>query len=216
MEPPPGYNIEANKVLLLKKAIYGLKQAGRLWNENITNTMRKLEFTQLKCEPCVFKKPDIYVCIYVDDLFIISRDTKTCHEFLNALSKHHDIKRLGKADWILGIKITHATDYSYTIDQKLYITKVLERFNMQQCKEVSTPAIPIKKNIDSELDEKFNYRDAIGCLLFIARDTRPDIMFAVARASRKVSNPTRDDVQHVKRIFRYLCHTKNYRLKING
>jgi len=64
--------------------------------------------------------------------------------------------------------------------------------------------------------KKFNqklYIKAIGCLLYLAIRTRPNIMFATSKASRKNQNPTYEDWFNVLKIFRYLNGTKYYRLK---
>ena len=52
------------------------------------------------------------------------------------------------------------------------------------------------------------YREAIGSLLYLAGVTRPDIAYAVNYLARKQQNPTENDWEEIKRIFRYLKGTK--------
>eukprot|EP00833_Pecoramyces_ruminatium_P011916 jgi/Orpsp1_1/1185948/evm.model.c7180000096179.1 len=56
---------------------------------------------------------------------------------------------------------------------------------------------------------------AVGSLLYLAMGTRPDIMYAVSKASRKNKNPTYEDWMNVLRIFRYIKGTKYYSIKFN-
>ncbi|OUM61513.1 hypothetical protein PIROE2DRAFT_12466 [Piromyces sp. E2] len=56
---------------------------------------------------------------------------------------------------------------------------------------------------------------AVGCLLYLAMGTRPDIMYATSKATRKNQNPTYEDWMNVIKIFRYLKGTKYYGIKIN-
>ena len=53
------------------------------------------------------------------------------------------------------------------------------------------------------------YRSAIGSLLYLSNYTRPDITVAVSIISRKVSCPTQQDWNEVKRILKYLIGTLN-------
>ena len=56
------------------------------------------------------------------------------------------------------------------------------------------------------------YRQDIGCTLYLAGGTRPDISFAVGRQSQFCEEPTIEDWSHVKHILRYLKKTANYGL----
>jgi hypothetical protein len=51
------------------------------------------------------------------------------------------------------------------------------------------------------------YLSAIGALMFLPNETRPNIAFAVNVFSRHSSKPTMRHWNGVKRIFRYLCGT---------
>jgi len=54
------------------------------------------------------------------------------------------------------------------------------------------------------------YRIAIGNLIYLAINTRPDILFAVNKASRRSKEPNLNDWMNVQKIFRYL--KRNFRL----
>ncbi len=60
------------------------------------------------------------------------------------------------------------------------------------------------------------YQEAVGCLLYLAQCTRPDIAHALGEVSRYNSN---HDIKHwkaVKRIIRYLKGTINYKFQFNS
>ncbi|XP_074026225.1 uncharacterized protein [Leptinotarsa decemlineata] len=63
-----------NKVLRLKKAIYGLKQSARAWYIKVESSLLNLGFKKSKYEPCLFMKchddVKVYVAIFVDDFFV--------------------------------------------------------------------------------------------------------------------------------------------------
>ena len=55
---------------------------------------------------------------------------------------------------------------------------------------------------------KFPYREAaVGSLLWAARTSRPDILYAVGKVSSHCNNPSMAHVNAVKHILRYLKGT---------
>jgi hypothetical protein len=53
MEFPPGYpGKNPGTCLKLEKGIYGLKQAGRIWNVKFVNTLKEIGFEQLVSKFC--------------------------------------------------------------------------------------------------------------------------------------------------------------------
>jgi hypothetical protein len=69
----------------LKKALYGLKESGKLWNELLSMSLLTLDFKQSSQDPCLFYKENIYICIYVDDIFCIAKDKVILQEFNDQL-----------------------------------------------------------------------------------------------------------------------------------
>ena len=103
------------------------------------------------------------------------------------------------------------------INQTTYLENVLKRFNMFDCKPVSTPMECNKRfNKATENDNLFDvniYQSAIGSLLYASIASRPDILFSVGVLSQFMSNPTQEHWSAVKRIFRYIKGTLNYSLQ---
>lgn len=86
--------------------------------------------------------------------------------------------------------ISRQDDGSIFISQKAYAESVLKRFNMVYANRVST-AIE-KCQLMEEADEELTdvpYREAVGCLMYLAVTTRPDIAYAVNYASQFLEKP---------------------------
>lgn len=105
--------------------------------------------------------------------------------------------------------------------RKLIHNQVLKRFNMENCKPVTTPSDPnqilsisMSPKTETEIEEVKNipYQEAVGSLLYLAQGTRLDIMFAVSNVSRFNSNSGTAHWSAVKRIFRYVKGTQSYKL----
>ena len=58
------------------------------------------------------------------------------------LSSHFDMKDLGEANYILGMKITKTCDGIF-LDQSHYVEKILRKYNFYNCKHVLTLLILI-------------------------------------------------------------------------
>ena len=99
------------------------------------------------------------------------------------------------------------------MSQEKYLTKVLERFGMAECKPRSLPSE--QKLIFSEDAEPFDskkYREAIGSLIFAMTCTRPDISWIVSKLAQYSKSPTVHHWTAVKNVFRYLKGTLDYKL----
>ena len=97
-----------------------------------------------------------------------------------ALSKRFKVEDLGKVYHILGMSVKKdRKSGTLTISQPKYLEGVLKKFNMENCKLVSTPLEPGSKYQELSSDEEPinvpEYQRLIGCLTYAATSTRPDI-----------------------------------------
>ena len=79
MRLPPAFREKTGQVVHLNKSLYGLKQAGRMFNAVLVSTVVGYGLEQCKTDPCVFclmndKTVILMVAIHVDDLFVVGRD----------------------------------------------------------------------------------------------------------------------------------------------
>ena len=72
MRMPPGFS-EQGKVLTLTKALYGLQRSPLLWQQKLTDEMKKLGFEEIPQEPCIVQKDGIICFFYVDDIVFAFR-----------------------------------------------------------------------------------------------------------------------------------------------
>ena len=84
------------------------------------------------------------------------------------------------------------SDNSVTMSQAKYVEKILERFNMQDCKPRSTPCEQ-KLNYTNDaalMSDVSRYREAVGSLIYLTVCTRPDLSFIVSKLSQYFTEPT--------------------------
>ena len=102
------------------------------------------------------------------------------------------------------------------LSQEEYVHKVLEHFNMQSGRSVSTLFLAYlklskddcpKSDEDKAAMSKVLYALSCGSLMYAMVATRPDIAYAVGVVSRFMSNPRKKHWKAVKSILRYLSGT---------
>ncbi|SGY70330.1 BQ5605_C004g03140 [Microbotryum silenes-dioicae] len=215
MTTPQGFDFPSNKVLRLRRSIYGLKQAGRIWNCHIDTSLRNLGYKATGTDHCIYSRIDDqqrphYIALYVDDLLIVSPGLDEIKCVISGLEQRYGIKRLGSAEYILGIQIRHLDDGSIALSQEHYIMDVLARFHFDTTTRGTTvpmtPGLSLTA-IPGQGTERIRswYLQAIGSLLCISLGTRPDIAFAVSYLSWFANNPGRRHWIAVKHVLRYLC-----------
>ena len=146
MMQPEGF-IEKNQehmVCNLKGSTYGLKQASRSWNIRFDQAIKSFGFEQNLDEPCVYKRHRdtvvMLLVLYVDDILLIRNDVRVMSSVKVWLSSQFDMKDLGEANFILGIKLWQdCKNKILGLSQVGYIDKVLERFSMQNTKKCLLP-----------------------------------------------------------------------------
>ncbi|KAI3662213.1 hypothetical protein MP638_002199 [Amoeboaphelidium occidentale] len=211
------------EVFLLRKSIYGLKQSGRNWNKKLVSVLTKVGFIQSKIEPSIFfRKSDNQLCIigaYVDDLLIISKSNEDNNSIFKLISSELKIKVVstGNKYTIAGIQV-HVLSDKIVVHQLKYVQDKLFEFGLQNSKACDTPAdmrslsVIMQPKTEKEKMQMKNipYKSAVGSLMYVSTQTRPDISFAVNQTARFFSNPGNDHWVAVKRIFRYLKSTTDY------
>lgn len=222
---PEGFVSEmSGKVLKLKKAVYGLKQSALAWYERIRDVLCKNNYKNCTQEPCLFTKMckdvKIILAVYVDD-FLIFSDSKVETEKLKCILKSEfEIKDLGEVKRYLGMNISVKKDsnnYVITVDQQQYIEELLLKFHMTDCRTADTP---IENKLNVPKAEKctigLSYQKLLGCLMYLAVMTRPDITYSVSYLSQFNTCYSVEHWNYAKRVLKYLKKTKMYCLKFSS
>ena len=235
MEFPPWYedvNQNGKYVFKLNRGLYGLKQAGRQWNKKLDESLRKAGFIKSAQEPCIYYKmfdgedKTVALAVFVDDIIIAANNDKDIEEVKTFLQLFFEINDEGELNWYTGIKVSRNRKLRQIyLSQPQYITDMLKRFDMADCKAQRTP---VDVNIDMSLmkrkieDEdkiremKIPYREAVGSLMFNMVSTRPDLANAMSIVSRNLDNYSEYAWKVVKRILRYLRGTMNHGLVLGA
>ena len=221
--------------LRLNKALYGLVQAGYIWNRTFVKSLKSWEFRQLKTDPCIFvldrQGRKLILGIYVDDILACYNDKKDLDFFIEKLKADYKFKDLGPVQKCLGVEIERDFDGNFTIHQHSCLKILLEKCKIQPSKRAKTPITkaldncfpgeePSESNAASDftIGTKFSkvdptaYKSLLGALLYMAVATRPDISYALSILARFAAEPKKMHMDALLRLAKHLANTQDYRI----
>ena len=214
MEQAEGFEVSSGSggrlVYKLNKSLYGLKQSGRNWNHVLNCFLLENDFVQSPVDNCVYIKHVgsgfLAMLVWVDDIIIAASNMLLMSEAKGMLKLRFHMKDLGVLSYFLGIHFEQENGF-VKMNQKGYITKVLERFEMSNCKPRSTLSEQ-KLEFDGEtLPDPRRYREAVGSLVYAMTCTRPDICWVVTKLSQFLVAPMKGHWIASKHVLRYLKGT---------
>jgi len=200
--------------------LYGLKQAGQIWNRVFTEKLRSFGLQQSMVDPCLFVRlhpTQLMLLLHVDDGLIIGSNQDA-----NSLATHlaQDFKiKLNDGEDFLGVTIEKRTNGDLFVTQKHYIAKFLVKYKLSDSKPASTPMAYHNSLVAVPLNEVCNdvglFQSLLGSISYL-RLTRPDIVFALHELAAVASAPGDSALIAIKRLCRYLKGTMDYGIVITA
>ena len=231
MKPTPDMDIPHGYCLKLLKSLYGLKQAPRNWNLHIKEFILSLGFRQTILDNCLYVlncDGELFLLsLYVDDIILAGANVTSLNNLKKLFTESFDIKDLGEVNHYLGMKITRSNE-GIKIDQTTYAMDIVKRFSHLISSNDRAYPTPMDSDLkisqqdyldmtvsQSEFAENFPYRNAIGALLYLSINTRPDISYAVGVLARHSVTTSYKACQAVLRVIAYVKHTSAIGIQFN-
>jgi len=229
MECPQGMEDSKNKVLRLKKTIYGLVQAAKAFYKKLTQVLKSIGFEGGIIDPCLLtrkgKKGIVHIAIYVDDCFCCG-DMEEIEQVIEDMKNSGFKLKIEKelSDY-LSCKLLFSKDKKKAwIGQPHLLKKIETSFGneLEKIRSYKSPAAPgmgIVKADEDDADmsdkDKTHYRSGVGMLLFLVKHTRPDLANATRELSKVMNKPTPNAMKELRRALKYALDTKELGLKMN-
>ncbi|XP_022856859.1 uncharacterized protein LOC111377935 [Olea europaea var. sylvestris] len=210
MQPPPGYTTApTNKVYRLRRSLYGLKQASRQWNTELSLKLIEHGFVQSNHDHCLFLKHSsdhsLFLLIYVDDVLITRTYESDIISVKKYLHSQFTVKDIGVAKYFQGLEIARGEKGTY-VNQRKYILDIIKYVGLIGARSVSVP-IPKGTKLSQISSPPFadleRYRRLIGRLLYLNL-TRPDITYGIQQLSQFVHSPCQIHWDTAIHLLRYL------------
>ena len=220
MQPPKGYHT-GGKICKLRKSLYGLKQAARVWNKTMHESLVKRGCVQNETDHCLYLFTSggdvVHLLVHVDDILTATNNVKTLEILMKAIGEDFEIKYMGEAKEYLSIDLERDENNHFLISQSKFIQSIIDAAGMTNAKASKYPMDTGYYKLEGkDLPGNDEYRKLIGMLLYLATNSRPDIAASVTILSQRVTKPRDVDLTEVKRVIRYLIGTKNSKLKLSS
>ena len=219
MAIPSGYTVKDGEpsveyVFEVTKNIYGQVQAGRVWNQYVTNKLKSIGFIQSKWDPCVFWRNKILYILYTDDSLIAGESQAEIDEVIKLIKGTGlKITEEGTIDDFVGVHIHRTPEGAFELLQETLIKSILSNLHLDQ-ESTTSKRTPAKigqlfraHDESPEHDYHFHYQSVIGKLNFLEKATRPDISYATHQCACFLSNPQMEHNKADKWLSRYLKGT---------
>lgn len=211
------------QIVKLRKSLYGLRQAPKLWYKLFTSVLKKNGFRRSDINDCLFMKKTnievVYLLLYVDDILLFGEDSDVI-AVKKILSKYFTTTDLGIFHHFFGLKFENAPNGIF-IFQRPFIEKIIRAANLENSKPITTPLPlshcfyePMKNSPDNEAEfmSTVPYRNVLGSLILLSTRTRPDISTAVSMLGKFQEKPGRSHSKLLQQVVRYLIGTIDHGL----
>lgn len=206
----------------VKKALYGLPQAGLLWYKHLRKTLESIGYKATTADTCVFTKNNAHgksiIAVHVDDLFHVFTDSKSDDVLQSALKKVYketNHVRGDRLDYLGMVLKFDRKAKSVSLSNPGYISDLLKSYNINGI--ATTPATTNLLNNDDSaerVDQK-EYASMVMKVMYLAKKTRPDIIQAVTYLATRITHCNRVDRDKLIRVYKYLNNTRDYELVLS-
>ena len=228
----PEFGSDAGKIMLIKKALYGLKSSGAAFRAHLGETLHDLGFVPTRADPDVWRRPAVkpdgfeyyeLILCYVDDLLAMSHAATEVLGTVKSVFKFKDDK-IEPPDIYLGAQLdTMVVDgmEGWTMSSEKYVKAAVENVESELQKtgqRLPTKCrTPLSSNYRPELDVSAElkadgvqrYQEMIGILRWAVELGRVDILLETALMSSHLALPRRGQLEQLYHIFGYLkAHPK--------
>ena len=161
-------------------------------------------------DPCLFTRRIqdnfLYILTWIDDILIVRNKPEDVQKLKYSLSQNFKMEDRGKIKHFLGLRISQNED-GISVDQEMFIQNVLRGFGMKDCKPIKTPAemnLKLEKSSEQSDIDVTAYRSLVGSLLYVSKQTKPDVTWVTNQLSRHMQSSTQQHWVAAKRVLRYL------------
>ena len=196
----------SDKVGLLRKALYGTRDAPQIWQSEVRRTLEKVGFRRCALQPSVYihDAKEILLVIHVDDFLVVAsqdaldwvyKEVSKVYELKkkiisSAPEDAHETTYLNRK-----LKWNEANWMSYEGDEK-HADVLLRDWGLVHCRAVSSTTLT------KELEDKIG-DGCIARINFMSQD-RPDLCCAARILSKHLASPT-DGTRHALiHVVKYL------------
>ena len=157
--------------------------------------MKSLGFEQSLADACVLRliesgSVSIVTVVHVDDIFAVGLKAR-CDRFCEDLNRLVPINNLGELWWYAGCRFSRDWDAgTLKISQQAFAENTAASFDVSSGRNTPlSTGLKLEEFNENEPVGDWPFRELVGCLMWLANQTRPDIANAVRAVARYANQP---------------------------
>jgi hypothetical protein len=213
---PPGA-VGNKRVLRLRQALYGRKQASRVWNKRLEGELWAKGFEQSDADPALWiwrwEGGAVLVMFYVDNGLVAAKTAAEADALVDLVGSMFEIRKLGELQDFLHIHICrNRCAGTITVDQQDKAKALAAEVGVSgECTMVPmSPEVYGESRVPQPgepMTDKLLYQRVVGSLLRLAQCMRPDIALSVAAFAAYSSAPSAQHFAVLLDVVRYVGGT---------
>ena len=218
---------DGTMIVKLTRALYGCVESARLWYDKISSDLEALGYKKNKQDICVFNRIEengmqSTIVIHVDDLMMTADTEQALDKMIGEIKQSYENLTIhrGRILEYLGMVFDFTKQGICKITMDGYIIDLL-KFAEDIEGTAKTPANDNLFSVNEESEKldkskKEFFHSGTAKLLYLGKRVRPDILTAVSFLTKRVQEPTVEDLGKLERVFRYIRGTKQYGIRLEG
>ena len=216
-------------LLMILRALYGARQAGRCWYDLIRGKLEHMGFSVSNHDPCMFfqwyQGILVILALWVDDIVIFCQSLEVIDAFKSGMERTQGVDTGGDplfpafefGEWsnpiteFTGIGIHYDREKRILrLQHRFYLQNILEMHGLTALRPLSCPA-PSKQELDSPPDETdryilAHYSQILGKLMFSMVNVYISLSWDIGFCTRSMSAPTIQSAKYLKCILRFISN----------
>jgi Reverse transcriptase (RNA-dependent DNA polymerase) len=226
-ETKPYVDPQGKLLARLLKWLYGLPQSAERFSTHLFNSMTKLGFRTFSGDRCMFIKDFgdqcLLVVAHVDDL-LATGPQRPLEQFIADIQKIYKMTiQEGMKHSYLGLDIQQLVSEKHgktvVVSQQGYQKELLKKYadlihqHYPSDKIIDTPSTIKILTMNSPTAtpcDTTKYASVVMSIMFLARYTRPDLLFTCSILSTHCSAPNTEHMHHAVRLLKYINDGPTY------
>jgi Reverse transcriptase (RNA-dependent DNA polymerase) len=214
--------------LILSKTIYGLVQSAREFYNKLVFALKDCGFQGSLVDPCLwiknFNQGIVIIAIYINDCLITGDDSNIIEVIEELKGYNFGLKVEDHLPDYLSCQIITNFDNKMLFIMQPHLIEYLEiKFGdeIMNLSNYGTPGTPRFKivipseNVDKiDPDLQARYRSGVGMLLFLIKNSRPDLANVLREFSKCMDAASHAAYKEMLRVMKFVVDTKQYCLKM--
>ncbi|CEL02103.1 hypothetical protein ASPCAL03275 [Aspergillus calidoustus] len=221
---PDGFKAKG-KIWKVIRALYGLRRSPRLWQKDLSATLKEFGLQVVNEDQCLFTNHHLLVIFYVDDIIVVNKKDpearREAQRFKQALERRYELRHLGEVSWFLGTRVIRdRTARKLWLCQDSYIDKMAARYHLND--RIQSPKTPmacselVPREDQATPAQIHHYQQKVGSILYATIISRPDAARTVNKLAEFLTNPSEKHLEAVDRAIAYLYATRYLAIEYSG